>query len=231
MSKTRVILNKKRTRLQSLTWIGLPLVVIGGWFYPLLGFLMFGCMIGAVGVAFFRGRAWCDWMCPRGSFFDLFLGKISPGRQIPSIFKSAYFRGFMVGLIFVVLGVQVYLAWGNPAGVGMAMVRVLTVTTVAGIVLALVYHPRNWCRICPMGTLANLVAGDKNPLTVNDSCVGCKVCSRVCPMQLEPYRYMSGGVMGDRDCIKCSTCVAACPKKALTFDDAPGDTCIDRGAA
>lgn len=211
-------LKKKRRKLQSLTWVGLPLVTIGGWFYPVLGYLLFGCMIGAVGIAFFRGRAWCDWMCPRGSFFDLMFSKISPKKQIPSFLKSKAFRSFMLGMIFLVLGTQLYLAWGDLNGMGLAMVRVLTITTTVGILLALLYHPRTWCHICPMGTLGNWISKGKQPLMISESCVNCKLCSKACPMQLKPYEFASEGEKGDRDCIKCSSCVASCPKKALSFE-------------
>lgn len=222
--------NKKRNILQSLTWLGLPVVAIGGWFYPLLGFLLLGCMIGSVGIAFFRGRAWCDWMCPRGSFFDLFFSKVSPRRKIPGFLRTGYFRGFMVGLIFVVLGIQIFLARGDVYAMGLAMVRVLNVTTAAGIILALAVHPRTWCHICPMGTLGNWVSRGRGSLVIGQGCVSCQACSKVCPMQLEPYRYAARGVMGDNDCIRCSTCVERCPKKALSFD-CEGDKKIDSSAA
>ncbi|MCL6634716.1 MAG: 4Fe-4S binding protein [Peptococcaceae bacterium] len=208
---------EKRRRLQALTWAGLPLVVIGGWFYPPLGFLLFGCMLGAVGVAFYRGRAWCDWMCPRGSFFDLVLARISPQKRIPSFLRGRAFRSLLLVTIFLVLSTQLYFAWGDLNRMGLAMVRVLTITTSLGIILALLYHPRTWCHICPMGTLGNWISGGKQPLTISNSCVSCKICAKACPMQLMPYEYLSEGVMGDRDCIKCSSCVASCPKKALSF--------------
>lgn len=210
-------LKKKRTRLQSVTWVGLPLVTVGGWFYPLLGYLLLGCMVGAVGVAYFRGRAWCDWMCPRGSFFELGLRKLSPNKQLPAFLKKKGFRVFMLSLLFILLGTQVYLAWGDYKGMGLAMVRVLTFTTVAGILLALVYNPRTWCHICPMGTLGNWISTGKQPLSIGDGCASCKACSRVCPMQLKPYEFKNSGVVQDNDCIKCSTCVATCPKKILKF--------------
>lgn len=209
---------KKRRRLQALTWLGLPLVAVGGWFYPPLGFLLLGCMAGAVGIAFYRGRAWCDWMCPRGSFFDLFFSKISLKKIIPPFFKSKATRSFMLGLIFVVLGTQLYLARGDLYGMGRAMVLVLSVTTTVGILLALVYHPRTWCYICPMGTLGNWVSKGKKPLLVGGSCTGCKACAKACPMQLKPYEHAVRGLMEDRDCVKCSSCVATCPHKALTFE-------------
>lgn len=106
----KVMAAVEKAGLQMITWLGLPLVAIGGWFYPLLGFLLLICMLGSVGIAAFRGRAWCDWMCPRGSFLDLFVGPISLNRKIPGFLRNKYTRGFMVALIFTVMGTQWYFA-------------------------------------------------------------------------------------------------------------------------
>lgn len=209
---------KKRSRLQTYTWLGLPFVVIGGWFYPKIGFALLLCMIGAVAVAFYKGRAWCDWMCPRGSFYDLLVRKISRGRDIPGIFRKNGFRIFMLALLFSVLGSQIVIFWGDLNKIGLAMVTLLTVTTTVGIILGSIYHQRVWCHICPVGTIGSYLSEGKYPLNINSKCnAECKLCAKVCPMQLAPYQDRSEGTFGDNDCIKCSTCVAACPKKALHF--------------
>jgi ferredoxin-type protein NapH len=210
-------LKAKRARLQGYTWIGLPVVIVGGWFFPKLGFFLLLCMAGANAIALYKGRAWCDWMCPRGSFYDLFLKRISARREIPAFFRKMGFRLAVLFVLIGALGWQVAVAWGDLDRVGLAMVRVLTITTAAGLLLGTVYHQRIWCHICPMGTLSNYLSEGKQPLTVGAACVDCRVCSRVCPMQLKPYEYKEQGIMGDNDCIKCTTCVAACPKKALSF--------------
>ncbi|RPF42578.1 4Fe-4S binding protein [Thermodesulfitimonas autotrophica] len=208
---------KQRKLRQSFTWVGLPLVAVVGWFYPWIGFLLLGCMLGAVGVAVFRGRAWCDWMCPRGAFYDLFIRPLSRRKIIPAFLRSRAVRVFMLGLIFVMIGVQWYLAKGDGAAMGLALVRILTITTIAGIILGLIIHPRAWCHICPMGTLSYWLSKGKEPLFISQSCVDCRACARICPMQLMPYKYRSDGIMGDNDCIKCGSCVAICPSRALSF--------------
>ncbi len=53
-------------------------------------------------------------------------------------------------------------------------------------------------------------------LHVSEQCRDCKLCARVCPMQLKPYEGKSG-TMSDNDCIRCGTCTAACPINALEF--------------
>jgi hypothetical protein len=51
---------ERRSKFQRYTSVALPVVVLGGWFYPPLGFFLLLCMAGAVGIAIFNGRAWCD---------------------------------------------------------------------------------------------------------------------------------------------------------------------------
>ncbi|SFG00343.1 4Fe-4S binding domain-containing protein [Desulfotomaculum arcticum] len=207
-----------RTNLQAFTWVGLPLVAIGGWFFPVMGFLLFGCMVGAVGLSFFRGRNWCDWMCPRGAFLDLALGRLSRNVQIPKFFKHEFVRAFMVMLIFTVIGIQFYFSWGNIEAMGMALVRVLTITTVVAILLGWGIHPRTWCRICPMGTVAHWIARSKNKLHASNKCVSCGLCAKACPMQLNPSAIGTGDSFDYSDCLKCSSCISSCPKKALSFE-------------
>ncbi len=133
---------KKRSRLQKHTSIALPAVIIGSWIYPPLGFSLLLCMAGAVGIAFYNGRAWCDWMCPRGSFYDLLLEKMSRKVSIPEVFKTNWFRSIILTLLMSALGIQIYYAWGDSYGIGLAFVTVLTITTIAGIVLGAVFKPR-----------------------------------------------------------------------------------------
>lgn len=205
-----------RSRRQRLTMAALPLVMIGGWWYPLLGLFLLACMVGAIALAVRRGRQWCDWMCPRGSFYDQVLGRWGRRRPLPAFMRKPMFRAAVLSALFLGLGAQVAAAWPDGRAIGFAMVRVLTVTTTLGIVLGSLFQPRAWCQLCPMGSIAAALAKGKRPLAVADGCRSCKVCEKVCPMQLAPYEA-EAGFMSDRDCIKCGSCVAVCPKKILSF--------------
>ena len=202
---------KKRTKLQIYTSWVLPVVIIGGWIYPPLGFLLLLCMVGAIGIAFYNGRAWCDWMCPRGSFYDLFLNKLTTKHNIPSLFKTNWFRTVILSLLMTALGVQIYYAWGSAYGIGMAFVMVLTITTTAGIVLGAVYKPRAWCQICPMGTMANWIsASNKKPLYVSEACKDCNLCAKVCPIgAIDGQGWKNPFACASYGC--CATCIAICP--------------------
>lgn len=192
-----------------------------GLVYPAIGVIALICMMAPVAVSFYKGRFWCGNFCPRGSFFDNVLSKVSPQKTIPPFFRSIGLRIFMLLFLMTVFSVQIYAAWGNMSAiVGMVFIRLILVTTLVGIVLGILYHQRTWCSFCPMGTLSAWVSSLKRPmpLMVSDSCVSCKICTNVCPMQLTPYLAKdSPDGFNHSDCLKCDRCVDKCPKKSLSF--------------
>ncbi len=197
----------------------LLLYLSAGFFvWPALGVAALICMLAPVIVALKRGREWCGSYCPRGSLWDNVFVKINPRKHVPQWAKSTWFRSFMLLVIFVVFGVQMYYAWPNLDAIGLVFLKIILITTLFGAVLALLYSPRTWCNFCPMGTLASWVSDDKKPLAVANTCVSCKLCAKVCPMQLEPYQA-KGSQFIDSDCIKCEECIHACPRKSLSFDE------------
>lgn len=203
-----------RRRSAALLWWSLPVVAIGGWYYPYLGFLMLLCMIAPFVVGLVRGRYWCGWMCPRGAFFDYIMGRFSRNKSAPAWLRSKPFRIGMMIFLMGMMGTQITLAWPDPVAIGRVFIMLLSVTTVVGIVLAMLYKPRTWCSFCPMGTLTSWVSRGKRPLTVASACRNCSACAKVCPMDLTPQRPDHTHA----DCIKCTRCVELCPWKSLSFE-------------
>jgi polyferredoxin len=195
-------------------------ILVFGWFLPLLGYFIPICMLLGIGMSLRKGRKWCNWYCPRGSFYDALISSVSPKKDIPEIFKKIYFRVIIIFVLMTVMTVNLVLRWPDVNKMGVVFVVMLTVTTILGMVLAIIFHQRSWCTICPIGTMANLVGRNKSVLKINsEKCIECKLCSKVCPVQIKPYLYKKEGVqpMKDRDCLKCGLCIAACPTKALNF--------------
>jgi ferredoxin-type protein NapH len=208
----------QRQGMKRILWVILPLVMVGGLFYPLLGVSILGCMIGAIAIAPFRGRAWCD-ICPRGAFFDVVMRKFSAGRPVPAFLRGTPFRVFMVALIMTVMITQLVFAWGDWNAVGWVFLRLLLITTLVGVVLAVPLNARTWCAFCPMGSMASWMGKKKLPLQVNDSrCTDCGMCARVCPVGLNPAASRKDGEMQHGDCLKCMACTAHCGRAALTFE-------------
>jgi polyferredoxin len=207
-------LTPARRRSAAWMWWMLPVTIVAGWFYPYVGFLMLVCMLTPIAVAAVRGRFWCGWVCPRGSFLDYVMGRFSRNKPAPAWMRSQRFRvGALVGLM-TLMSVQMAFAWPDPQAIGRVFITLLTVTSLLGVGLALAYKPRTWCSFCPVGTMSNWVSWGKRPLHLNASaCTSCSACAKICPMGLTPHQQDSSHAA----CIKCEQCVTRCPKKALSF--------------
>ena len=199
-------------------WILLSYLAVGFFFFPLLGVVALVCMLAPVFLAPFKGRAWCGNYCPRGSLWDEVFARANPNRTIPAWARNRNFRYGVLVLIFGLFSWQMVGAWPNPEAIGLVFLRVIFITTLIGIFLALRYSPRTWCSFCPMGTLASWLSKGKNPLRLANSCVQCGLCAKACPMDLAPQKQ--GELFADPDCIKCGVCVQRCPKAALSFKTA-----------
>jgi ferredoxin-type protein NapH len=194
-------------------------LLIAGWYVPLIGYFIPVCMIAGVGMATVRGRQWCNWYCPRGSFADTYLKLISPDKKIPRLLKSNPFRIAVLVFLMAMLTFQIIRLWPDGFAIGGFFVILLTITTVIGIILSLIYHQRSWCYICPIGSLSSWAGKNKHQLTMNnEACISCNACSKTCPMQLTPVEMKEAKEMQHKgDCLKCELCVASCPKDALSF--------------
>lgn len=212
---------KRRARRQHWLWWTLPVMVVAGWRYPVLGYFIPLCMAAGLGIAIFRGRSWCDWLCPRGSFWDVILSPIGGKRAIPSLLRKSWFRLMVMALLMLVLATQLPRFWPSIQGMGLVFVTMLTVTTAVGIVLGIVFHPRSWCVICPIGTMGSWLGRGRYPLTIGAQCNACTACDKICPIRIDRWQYRPEGgeavAIPEGDCLKCGLCIAACPQQALTL--------------
>jgi len=215
-----MIFEKKRKIKQFIMGVVFLFVLVGGWFYPLLGYFIPLCMLLGISIGLFKGRKWCDWFCPRGSFFDAFIKRVSPNKKIPFFFKGLPLRIGTLSFLMTMMLIQIIKRWPDPYKIGMFFVILLTITTVLGIFLAIVFHQRTWCYFCPIGSMANWIGKRKYPLKIDSQlCTECKLCYKVCPIQIAPFTFKKADVeiIKDSDCLKCNLCILACPKKALIF--------------
>jgi len=174
---------KKRRLKQLAAGVIFMAFLLGGWFYPLTGYFIPLCMLLGMGIGLFRGRKWCDWYCPQGSFYDYLMKPICSKKAIPCLFKNMYFRLAVLVVLMAVMTFNLIKRWPEPNGIGMFFVMMLTTTTILGIVLALIFHQRSWCCIYPIGTAIHLTGRNKKPLRINSElCIDCKLCEKVCPI-------------------------------------------------
>jgi len=218
--RAQAIRAQKTRRLKQVILGTAFLVLLGaGWLYPLVGYFIPVCMLLGIGLAAFKGRNWCDWLCPRGSFEDSLLARISPQRPIPRVFRTLPMRLGVIALLMGMLTFQIIRLWPDPWAIGGFFVLLLSITTAVGVGLGLIFHQRTWCYVCPIGTMSNWVGKNRRPLLLDpERCMECQLCARTCPMQLAPVALKEQGFMPHRgDCLKCSLCVGNCPSGALTF--------------
>ncbi|MCM8781016.1 MAG: 4Fe-4S binding protein [Candidatus Omnitrophica bacterium] len=135
----------------------LPIVIIAGMFFPLLGYLVLLMMLFFLVLAYFKARFWCSNLCPRGAFLDLFLSRFSRKRKAP-LFLSHPVSKWMVFIFFMSFFIlQFIMAKKDLFSLGYVFVRMCLMTTLIAIILGIPIHHRTWCVICPMGNLQSAI--------------------------------------------------------------------------
>lgn len=216
--------NKKRSLLTIISGLVFVLIILAGLFLNnQLGDFLLICMVLGMAISPFLGRFWCNWLCPRGSFLDYFVSKISRNKKFPPIFKRIYFKLAVLFIFMSAMGLNIYfLSRQYPllTVLGITFLRLLIISTIVSITVGLIYQSRTWCVFCPGALFIKLAAFFKNklPHLLIDKkiCNNCAKCERVCPMQIASYHYPA--IVTDNDCLKCGLCVKNCPVKALTLD-------------
>jgi polyferredoxin len=158
----------KKILLQSLMLWFLPVIVIGGLFIPILGYLVFFMMLFFLPFSYFRGRFWCSHLCPRGAFLDLILSKFSLRKKIPKIFLTQKFKWLFFVLFMAFFVFQLIVSPKNIVAIGFVFVKMCLITTIIAIILGVSLRERAWCAMCPMGTLQSKIGSfRKKPVTSN----------------------------------------------------------------
>lgn len=228
--------NRIFTSLRRYAWLFVFLVALGGLIIPHLGLLIIPMMCTLAIMGLFRGKHWCGNYCPHGSLFDGLLLKWSRNKRIPLFFRHKLTMAALFVWFMFMLGsrlVQVFNTWGAEPfweSLGAVFVTNYLMVTVAGTILALLVSSRTWCSVCPMGTFSALLyalgtrlglnRGTDKKITLHSPhlCRECGHCSRVCPLQLEPYKQLDEhNQVSEAMCIRCSTCVEHCPIRVLSL--------------
>jgi len=134
------------------------IVIIAGLRFPILGIFVFSFM-GLIILAGKR-KKWCSSYCPRGSFLDLFMSKVSPRKPIPRWLMGRNFKLIVLSVFVLLFLTQLYFAgllgsWPENGAMrlGMVFVRMCILSSALAIPLALWKNQRTWCAFCPVGNL------------------------------------------------------------------------------
>ncbi|MDA3899072.1 MAG: 4Fe-4S binding protein [Spirochaetes bacterium] len=105
-----------------------------------------------------RGKVHCSKYCPRGSFLKNMIPAISLDSIPPAFMRSIRFKQILLSLLVLNFFVSLYLAGGDFKLVAMAIFRLMVVSSVLAMVMGIVYKPRVWCTVCPMGYVTQLIS-------------------------------------------------------------------------
>ncbi len=200
-------------------WWLLPIIIFVGLWWHYIGYIVLVMMIVFLTLSIFKGRYWCGWFCPRGSFLERILKIVSMNALIPSFLKNLAFRSVIFcGMIAFMLH-RLIQTNGELDKIGFVFVIMCTVTSIISIILGIIYNSRIWCAFCPMGTLQGLLGREKYGLQVSGDCIECGLCEKVCPVNIYPGSFKKSGKVSNFDCIKCSNCIEKCPMDALKFQE------------
>jgi len=114
-----------------------------------------------------RGKIHCSHYCPRGSILGKFLNNISLKNNLPKYLRTEEVKKILLGLMIIMFSISMYHAFHAPnviKAVGFSVFRLMMSSLALGVVMGIVFKPRSWCQVCPMGYATGLIknAKDKN---------------------------------------------------------------------
>jgi polyferredoxin len=208
----------------------------GGWDTLLPAGLVI--ILGAVAVSFLFKRAFCGWLCPVGTVWELFAlgGRKLMGRNIRvPRWLDLVGRAFRYVLTAAVVGILLtvplaeavnfrsipYMAVADIKTLGMMVQPAYLVVVLLAGVLSMLFGAV-WCRyLCPVGGMYS-VLGVLSPFAVRrdeESCIHCSKCSKACHAFVDVEK---AATVRDTECDGCMDCVKACPVDGCLEAKGPG---------
>ncbi len=187
-------------------------------FYFEIGLLLIGFIIvGGLLLSPILGRFWCGWLCPRGTFLEYVMGKISHKASIPKKLRTTGFKLFIASVMAIMF--LIVLLGKNPlltsedklASMGGFIIFICVVTTLLiSIPLGIIYMPRTWCSFCPVGYAQSLLSKNKILHVSIEDCKNCKKCHTSCHLDIcKDYTGKSKTIEAP-DCFSCLKCTDSC---------------------
>ncbi len=128
-------------------------ILIGSLFWPPLGFAVPVIVLAALISNAFSPRWFCAKACPRAHILGGFLPRLSRYRPTPKLIYSNGLRKGVCGfMLFCSIG-QTSRLWGAPDSLALFFTLVCAISLALAIPLGILYKPRSWCALCPVGTL------------------------------------------------------------------------------
>jgi len=104
-----------------------------------------------------HGKVHCSHYCPRGSLLGKFLKYVSLEKNLPSVAREKWFKNGLIILMLVVFTISLIHSAGDWTKIGFAIFRLMSASLAVGILTGIIFKPRSWCVVCPMGHGTELI--------------------------------------------------------------------------
>lgn len=158
---SRVVTIKRNKSHTNWSWIFMVIFIMLSIIDFRFGLLGMFCMGAPLYHAFRKkGKIHCSHYCPRGSLLGKFLKNLSMEQNMPSWAKSKFSKNILLIIMMIMFSFSLYHA--NQEGfnimkTGFAIFRMMTVSLAVGIIIGIIFKPRSWCQVCPMGHATALI--------------------------------------------------------------------------
>jgi len=218
----------------TITWLSPALPII---------YALFGVLSGAAIVflmqflsSLFLGRAFCGYLCSGGGLQECLM-RISDKKVKNS---KLYFIKYIIWALWLVALILLFIRAG-----GIKEVDFFAGTVDNWIFLIAPYRYMIYFGVVLLITVVNLIGGKRAACHIGcwmapfmiigskvsdwlklprlrlksnqDSCIGCKQCSKKCPMSLDVKAMVETANMNNAECILCGECIDICPKNSIVY--------------
>ncbi|SCY67354.1 4Fe-4S binding protein [Alkaliphilus peptidifermentans] len=144
--------------IMSWSWVFIVLFFTLGIIDIRFGILGLICMLVPIYLALRGGgRVHCAKYCPRGAMLGKFLQKLSFNNSLPKFINNKIVKNLMLLWMVGMFSISLFISRGDFTKTAYAIFRMMAMSTTVGIFMGVVFKPRSWCQICPMGTATGLI--------------------------------------------------------------------------
>lgn len=104
-----------------------------------------------------KGKIHCSHYCPRGSLLGKFLRNISLQNNLPKRLKGKTVKNILLALMMTMFSISLIHAGPNLEKIAFAVFRLMMSSLALGVIMGIIFRPRTWCQVCPMGYATGLI--------------------------------------------------------------------------
>lgn len=182
-------------------------------------------------LSLFFGRAYCSWFCPGCGIQEilaLFIKRKSKNSR--ALYIKYFIFSIWIGVIifgYILNGIhKIDLTYGL-SDITFERKVILTIGAIVLIVpLTAIFGKFASCKyICwqaPFMIIGTKIRDSLNLkglriISHSEACNECKVCTKICPMNLDPMENAKRGKFNNTECILCGNCIDHCKNRVLRF--------------